>query len=132
VVIYVELVFLENFAVDYFLLLMTGKITYQKCKHPILSSVFGAIYACVLPAWSGFDSALSKFACLIAMTVICFGIRKLTAIIHPTASMFILAVSLFGIINLFFAPMIENGIFYNDSILFIIALCSIIFSARAI
>ncbi|MBR2860530.1 MAG: sigma-E processing peptidase SpoIIGA [Clostridia bacterium] len=52
-IIYVELVFLENFAVDCFLLLISGKITNQKCKHVFLASVFGAVYACLCLCGTG-------------------------------------------------------------------------------
>ena len=127
-VIYVELVFLENFAVDCFLLLISGKITNQKCKHVFLASVFGAIYACLLPLWNGFNSPLTKFACLASMLFICFGKKKITAYLHLFASMLILAGALFGVINLLFASFLENGIFYSDGLLFVISLCSVLFA----
>ena len=70
--VYVELVLIENFIVDYFILLICAKMTLLPAKHPFLAAGFGAVYACVMPLWQPFQTMVLKIVVLLAMLAISF------------------------------------------------------------
>ncbi len=124
--VYIELVFLENFTIDYFLLLLSGKISCIKPKHPAVASVFGAVYAVIMPLYSS-GSFIETFFVLLFMCIICFGIKKPRFLLYTFVAATASASALFGTINLFFGKF-QNGIFYEDDIFFVLALCSSLLS----
>ena len=125
--VYVELVFIENFIVDYFLLLIASKITYIPTKHAFLGATFGALYASVMPLFYDFAPVLQRVLVLFGMCSITFTLKNLKNIIYVCSALSACSACLFGIINLFFGEIIE-GILYADSVLFILALSSCFFA----
>lgn len=124
--VYIELVFFENFAIDYFLLLSGGKIAYTEAKHPVIASIFGALYAVIMPIFYNTNFFQTVFI-LSIMCLICFKIRSVKKFLYVITSVSVCAGALFGITNLFFTNF-QAGIFYNDDVLFIVSLASMLFS----
>ena len=124
--VYIELVFFENFAIDYFLLLAGEKITYTKAQHPVIAAIFGGIYAVIMPLFYNTDF-IQTFIVLALMCAICFKPKSIKIFIYVLTAVSAGAGALFGITNLFFAPM-QSGFFYEGSIFFIVSLSSILFS----
>ncbi len=121
--VYVELVFIENFIVDYFLLLSASKITHIKHKHAFLGATFGALYACIMPLFYDFAPFAQRVLVLIGMCAITFTLKNIKNLIYACSALSACASCLFGVINLIFGEIIE-GILYSDNVLFILALCS--------
>lgn len=124
--VYIELVFFENFAIDYFLLLSGGKIAYTEAKRPALASIFGALYAVLMPIFFN-TSFFQTFLVLAVMCLICFKTKSVKKFLYVITAVSVCAGALFGITNLFFASF-QEGVFYNDDVLFIVSLCSMLFS----
>lgn len=120
--VYIELVFLENFIIDYFLLLLSEKITYIPAKHPLWASFAGALYAVIMPLYS-VGSFIETLLVLIFMCMICFYTRKLKIILYTFVAMTACSSALFGIVNLFFGKF-QRGMFYEDDIFFVLSICS--------
>ena len=118
--VYVELVLIENFIVDVFLLLGSARITGAKAHHPYLAGLFGAFYALLLPVLP--MPKASVLLALFGMCAICFTLEKLS-FIYPMIAVIFESSALYGIANLIFGGMSE-GMFYSDNILFTVALCS--------
>ena len=127
--VYIELVFFENFAIDYFLLLSGGKIAYTEAKHPVLASVFGALYAVIMPIFYN-TNFFQTFFVLAFMCLICFKIKSVKSFLYVITAVSVCAGALFGITNLFFSDF-QAGIFYTDDVLFIVSLASTLFSVGA-
>ena len=121
--VYVELVFIENFIVDYFLLLTASKITFVPHKHALLGATFGALYACVMPFFYDIAPVVQRILVLIGMCAITFTLKDIKNLIYVCSSVSACGACLFGIINLIFGKIIE-GILYSSNVLFILALCS--------
>ena len=121
--VYIELVFFENFAIDYFLLLSGGKIAYTEAKHPVIASLFGALYAVIMPIFYN-TNFFQTFFILAIMCLICFKIRSAKKFLYVITSVSVCAGALFGVTNLFFTNF-QAGIFYNDDVLFIVSLLTI-------
>lgn len=125
--VYVEIVFIENLIIDYFLLLIAGKITYINCKHAFLGALFGALYSCIMPAFYLVAPATQKVLVLMGMCAITFGIKTVKNLIFTCCAVAVSGACLFGIANLMFGHFIE-GVFYTENIFFIVALCSMLIS----
>lgn len=125
--VYIEIVFIENLIIDYFLLLVAGKITYVNCKHALLGAVFGALYACIMPMFYSFAPIAQRLLVLIGMCAIAFGIKSLKNLIFTCSAVAVSGAALSGISNLMFGQFIE-GIFYTENIFFMVALCSTLLS----
>ncbi len=123
--VYVELVFLENFIIDYFLLLSAEKITYIPCRHPVLASLLGGIYAVFMPLIG--ENMLMTAVVLIFMCGVCFASKSPADIVKTSFAVLITASAIYGILDLFFYPF-KAGFFYEDSIFFVLALVSALFS----
>lgn len=124
--VYIELVFFENFAIDYFLLLAGGKISYIKPEHPAFAAVFGAIYAVIMPMFYN-TSFLQTFLVLACMCFFCYVPKSVKAFLYSLIAVSACASAVFGIVNLFFAPY-QQGIFYEDNAFFVISLASVLLS----
>ena len=123
--VYIELVFLENFIIDYFLLLSAEKITYIPCRHPVLASLLGGIYAVFMPLFT--KNTVMTLLVLIIMCIVCFASKKPQEIIKTSFAALIIASALYGILDLFFFKF-KAGFFYEDNIFFVLALISSLFS----
>ncbi len=126
--VYVELVFLENFIIDYFLLLLSAKITCSPCKHPVLAALFGGIYACVLPLWNVLALNAMKATSLCAMVIICFLPKTLFEGIKNVLATACSACALFGVVNLFAGDLIQYGMVYSADGLLVLVLTGVFFS----
>ena len=121
--VYVELVFIENFIVDYFLLLSASKITFIKHKHAFLGATFGALYASVMPLFYDFAPFAQRILVLVGMCAITFKLKDIKSLVYVCSALSACAACLFGFVNLIFGQIIE-GILYSENVLFILALCS--------
>lgn len=124
--VYIELVFFENFAIDYFLLLSGEKITYIKAQHPVIAAIFGAVYSVIMPLFYN-TSFLQTTIILALMCLICFKIRSLKNFIYLMMAISACAGALFGFLNLF-SSSFQTGIFYEDDVFFVISLCCVLSS----
>ena len=97
--VYVELVLIENFIVDYFILLMCSKLTLIQAKHPFLASGFGGVYACVMPLWQPFQNPVLKIAVLLAMLGICFQQKRLKQVLPLSFAAFVITCALYGTVK---------------------------------
>lgn len=129
-VVYVELVFIENFIVDYFLLKAVEYFCLKKQKHILLSSSFGAVYSCIAPISKICLNPIIKFCVLGAMLFICFGKLNLKEYVWQLIYAIMCSCALYGIVsiitlsggNLFKH---SDKILYSDDYVFIIAcICS--------
>ncbi len=125
--VYVELVFIENFIVDYFLLLSASKITSIKPKHAFLGATFGALYASVMPFFYDFAPFAQRILVLFGMCAITFPLKSIKNLVFTCIAVSVCASCLFGVINLIFGKIIE-GILYTDNLLFIVMICSSFFA----
>lgn len=125
--VYLELVFTENFIVDYFLLLSASKITSVPHKHALSGATFGALYACFMPIFYDFAPFSQRILVLFGMCAITFTLKDIKNLIYVCSGVSACSACLFGVLNLIFGELIE-GIIYSSNVLFILALCSI-FSA---
>ncbi len=128
--VYVELVLIENFIVDYFILLMCSKLTLIKAKHPFLASGFGGVYACVMPLWQPFQNPVLKIAVLLAMLGICFQQKRLKQVLPLSFAAFVITCALYGTVKSVIAfkqdLFMDTGMmFYSDNIIFYLVLCSV-------
>lgn len=123
--VYIELVFFENFVIDYFLLLSGSKISYIRAKHPVIASLFGALYAVIMPLFYN-TNFLQTTVVLALMCYLCFMPKNFKVFIYSLIAVSACSGALFGITNLFFTP--SAGIFYEDNIFFIVSLTSTFFS----
>ena len=125
--LYVEIVFIENFIIDYFLLRCAGKITYIPCKHTVLGATFGALYACIMPLFYSFAPLTQRILVLIGMCAITFTVKSIKSLLFTCSATAAASACLYGCTNLIFGQFIE-GIFYNDNVFFLIALSSSVLS----
>ncbi|MBE7092249.1 MAG: hypothetical protein E7365_03610 [Clostridiales bacterium] len=121
--VYIEIVFIENFIIDYYLLLGASKITYIPCKHAIGGAIFGALYACIMPLFYSVAPVVQRLLVLLCMCVITFKTKNIKTLIFTSVAVLCASACLYGIVNLLFGHFID-GIFYTDNVFFIIALCS--------
>jgi|GEM_PF-3314817 sigma-E processing peptidase SpoIIGA len=127
--VYVELVLIENFIVDYFILLICAKMTLLPAKHPFLAAGFGAVYACVMPLWQPFQTMVLKIVVLLAMLAICFRQKKGKAIVSLTLTAFLLTCALYGAVKTLL-PLKQNlfadtgMMLYSDHAVIYLVLCS--------
>jgi len=98
-VVYLDMVFFLNFAVDFLLLLGTNRLTgfpsgYLRC---LVSSLLGGLYAamCLLPGFSFLGSALWRFVSLALMGTLAFGWNK--SALQRSCVFFLLSMALGGI-----------------------------------
>ncbi len=124
--VYIELVFLENFVIDYFLLLLGGKISYISPEHPVIAGIFGAVYAVIMPLYST-GTFFETFLVLLFMCMICFGTKNIKNLLYTFVATTASASALYGTVNLFFGKF-QNGFFYEDDFFFVLALCSSLLS----
>lgn len=127
--VFVELVFIENFIVDYFLLLLCAKMTLLPAKHPFFAAGFGAVYACVMPLWQPFQSAGLKIAVLLCMLAISFRPKRPREAAYLTASAFAMGCALYGAVEALLllerSPFRDTGMMlYSDSAIVYLFLCS--------
>ena len=127
--VYVELVLIENFIVDYFILLICAKMTLLPARHPFLAAGFGGIYACVMPLWRPFQSTALKIAVLLAMLAICFRQKRGKAVLSLTVTAFFLTCALYGVVKTLMP--LEQTLFadtgmmlYSDNVIIYLVLCS--------
>ncbi len=125
--VYIEIVFIENLIIDYFLLLIAGKITFINCKHGFLGALFGALYASVFPIFYSFAPLSQRILVLIGMCLIAFKIKSIKELIFTCSAVAVSGACLFGILNLTFGQFIE-GLFYTENVFFLVALCSALLS----
>ncbi len=142
--VYIEIVFIENLTVDYFILMLCARLTHSTAKHPWCASLYGALYACVMPLWSGFQGFGAKMFSLMGMVLICFGTRKreniqnegvLRSSLHEikTVTVQMLAAvavtgTLYGLMTLADSRLTENGMIYSDDSLMTVSLLCILLS----
>ena len=78
--IYIDLVFLLNFTVDFLLIQGTNRLTgYQEnCRNGIRASTFGGVYGavCALPGWQFLGNRLWRLVFLMIIGVIAFGLSR--------------------------------------------------------
>lgn len=78
--VYLDLVILLNFLVDFFLILGTNRLSGHPpgVKRALLGAALGAVYAagCVLPGWRFLQNQFWRFVCLGLMSGISFGWDK--------------------------------------------------------
>lgn len=124
-VVYVELVFVENFIVDYFLLKAVEFFLCLRQKHIILASALGGVYACIAPLSNLCASFIVRACVLVAMLFICFGKSKLKDFLQQAIYALMCSCALYGIISIitlsgsnFFAH--NDKILYSDNALFVI------------
>jgi len=127
--VYIELVFFENFAIDYFLFLSGGRIAFIKPEHPIIASLLGALYAVIMPIFYN-TSFLQTFLTLAVLCYICYTPKKMRIFIYSFIAVSACASALFGVMNLFFASF-KTGVFYEDNAFFVISLLSVLLSVGA-
>lgn len=75
--VYLDLVMLLNFLVDFFLLLGTNRLSGHPpgAKRAALAAMLGAVYggACLLPGWRFLQNTLWRLVCLGLMSTLAFG-----------------------------------------------------------
>ncbi len=124
-VVYVELVLFENFAIDYIILLLAGKFTKIEPKRPWLGAGIGAIYSAIAPL---FEFLLHPAAVILALAVMIFAsFRKVKAVQYlqlALASLFASA-ALFGTVYICSKDFLKYNMFYTDDMIFYIALGSV-------
>ncbi len=138
--VYIEIVFIENLTVDYFILMLCGRLTNSKPKHPWLASLFGALYACVMPLWHGFDGA-ARILSLAGTVIICFGIKngilqsgtnrcrhEIIKFIERMLAAIAVTGTLYGLVTLADGGFTENGMIYSSDALMLVSLMCILLS----
>ena len=124
---YLDVLFLINFSVNYLLLYITEKILFLNTKRirKICAASLGAIYSCLIffPELSGLYSFYSKVIFSFIITYQAFGIKKLKLFLKTVAvfyiSSFVMCGATFAILFItrgFEAVVIRtnNGVFYFD------------------
>lgn len=128
-IVYVDVVFLVNFFIDYLILYMTALLLHIRVKYSriILSSAFGGIYSVF--AFVVFPNAFFRFVlqlvALKIMIVLCFGKRRLRVYIKIIVSLLSFSLLLGGVISLFYYNT-SRGI--SVGVMMICALCLLLFS----
>ena len=130
-VIYIDILFLLNLAVDYFLLLLTATISgvYQKRTRLLAGAFVGGlltIASMILPQKSIY-SLFFRGICGMLVILIAFGRRKLAHFIRLCGLFLLLTTLLAGILFAISPGIVENGLFYTElSIpLMLMAFCAI-------
>lgn len=126
--VYVELVFIENFAVDYFIIMLTSKVIKVKAIHPIYASLLGAVYAVLMPLFSFLSFVPFKIILLLSMNLLCFYKSGFSVLIQALPGFIAVTSCLYGTVTLVSADKFENGFFYTSDVFFIIPLLSVLFS----
>jgi stage II sporulation protein GA (sporulation sigma-E factor processing peptidase) len=98
--VYLDIILLINFIMDFFLLWATGKIANLPVKltRLILGAVLGAFYSLVvlLPEWSVCSSFLAKNICAIIMVVIAYRPQSVRRFVRALAYLYILSFTMGG------------------------------------
>lgn len=126
--VYAELVFIENFAVDYLIITLSARAVKAKAEHPVYASLLGALYAVFLPIFPVLSLVPLKILLMLSMMLLCF-IKSGLAVLAQSSLAFISVTScLYGITTLVSAEKFSNGFFYSDDVFFIIPMLSVLFS----
>lgn len=126
-VVYIDVLFLINFSVNYLLLYITEKILYLNTKRirKIIGASIGGIYSCLIffPELSGMYTFYSKVIFSLIITGQTFGIKKIKLFLKEVAVFYIASFVLCGVT---FALLFllnssggmeirtNNGVFYFD------------------
>ena len=124
-VVYVELVFVENFIVDYFLLKAVGFFLCLRQRHIIWASALGGVYSCLAPLSEVCSFFIVQAGVLAAMLLICFGKTSLKESIQQSIYALMCSCALYGTIStitlsgskLFKAT---DKILYSDNAVFVL------------
>ena len=125
--VYVELVLLENFAADYIILLLAGKLTGLPLRRPAAAALIGAVCACLVPLWEGFSLFPCRLAAVFLMVLPAFRIRRLRELGLSAGACALLFGALYGLVRL--AGRSVDGLFYREDGVFLLALLSLLGSA---
>lgn len=129
--VYIELVLLENFAVDYFILLLSAKMIKTKIKRPALGAAIGAVYAAIMPLFDFLSSPILKAAVYCVMIFSSFFRAKVLSLLQAALAGMAVSAMLYGLIFLCASDRLCGGIFYSDDAIFLIALLSVLFAIAA-
>ena len=121
-VIYVDTLFLLNFAVDYFLLFLTAKSAglYPRRLRLLLGAAIGAIFAVLLyfPPLHAILGLLCRMASGCAVVLVTFGTMPGARLARLCGSFLWMTVLLAGVVFLLSQSMgglsVQNGVFYAD------------------
>lgn len=126
-VVYIDVLFLINFSVNYFLLYITEKVLFLNTKRirKIIGASIGGIYSCLIffPELSGMYTFYSKVIFSLIITGQTFGIKKIKLFMKTVAVFYISSFILCGVTFalLFVTEGFEgmeirtnNGVFYFD------------------
>lgn len=126
-VVYIDVLFLINFFVNYFLLYITEKVLFLNTKRirKIIGASLGGIYSCLIffPELSGMYTFYSKVVFSLIITGQTFGIKKIKLFLRTLAVFYIASFILCGVTFalLFITRGFEgmkirtnNGVFYFD------------------
>ena len=122
--VYVDVLFIINFIIDYILLSITSFFAKKPPKiiRMFFSASIGALFASVaffMPSDMAF-SLFSSFSVSVLMIAIAFGIKKISVLIKDVSIFYLISTAISGIgFSLIFsgktsAAAINNGIFYAD------------------
>lgn len=123
-VVYVELVFAENWCVDYFLLLLTARLTACPAVRPALGALLGSVYACVMPLWPLLAVWPVKLGLLAPILLLTFGRMPWGTFFRSVLAMLGITGTLGGLVMLLRQDLLIDGLFYTDDVFFLPALLS--------
>jgi len=106
--VYVELVFIENLVCDYFIILLCGRLTCSKVKHPVIAALIGAVYSVLMPMVYVLNLIPLKALLAVIINTVCFMPKSVIRLIEQVAVFLAITSMLYGIISL-------TGI-YTDSV----------------
>lgn len=123
-VVYVELVLAENWCVDYFLLLLTARLTPCPAVRPGLGALLGGVYACVMPLWPLLAAWPVKLGSLMLMLLLSFGRMPWGTFFRSVLAMLGITGTLGGLVMLLRQDLLIDGMVYTDDVFFLPALLS--------
>lgn len=98
--VYLDVILLVNFIMDFFILWATGKLANfpVKISGLVLGAFIGALYALVvlLPQWSFFSSFLGKSSCAIIMVLVSFRWQGIARLIRTILYLHIISFAMGG------------------------------------
>ncbi len=129
--VYIELVLLENFAVDYFILMLSSKLIKTKVKRPALGAMIGAVYAGIMPLFGFLSSPIAKTGIYCIMIFASFFKAKMLSLLQAALAGAVTGAMLYGLVYLCASDRLSSGMFYSDDVIFLIALLSVLFAFAA-
>lgn len=129
--VYIELVLLENFAVDYFILLLSAKMIKTKIKRPVLGAAIGAAYAALMPLWDVFSNPAVKIGVFCLIIFASFFKAKFISLLQAALAGAVTSAMLYGLVYLCAGNRLTSGIYYSDDVFFLVALLSVLFAFAA-